>query len=268
MKINAATFSLGLTVLSSGLVPTVAQAEDLEQRVKKLETKLDAILELLQKQQMQTPATTQQTSTAASASSEPAPAPPASLRMGQLYLDVYTLSMNYEDWNRARHDSSAIPAWPTGVAAGSAVIEAPAMFTYGSFSSDAALAQFADAQALVQVVWNGVLHIERNGKHTFQLSAGKEEGSSGADTCRSSLRIEDETFVEVLSNNIGTTRRIYATEQGTVPLESGYYKFALYFTCPRYNNNVFLNYGATLTMAGPGDRAAKPIPPDLFGIIE
>lgn len=270
MNTHKISYSMALSILLAGaalLPPTTAFAQDIEQRVDNLEHKIDALLELMQ-QQAAGGLAPQPPASATTPAAETPVAVPESIRMGQLYLDVHTLSMSKADLDRASYDASAIPAEPNGIAVGSVVIEPSGRFEYGAFVSDPALAPFAQANALVQTVWNGVLQIDHTGPHAFQLSVGKEEGSSGGRTCRASFNIGGKSIVSTLISNTDSGRRVYSTEQGSISLQPGFYDFTVYVACIRWDGDVFERYGATLLMAAPGDRVAKPIPANRFGIRE
>ncbi|WP_439530812.1 hypothetical protein [Pannonibacter sp.] len=265
--------SLALAALMSTaalLATPAALAQDLEQRVNNLERKLDALLDLMQQQMQANPAVPAQAPHSAAATSSVASAPvavPESIRMGQLYLDVHTMPYKADD--SYYMEASKIEAKPNGIAVGSVTVEPSGRFNYGEFVGDPALAPFARANALVQTVWSGVLKIEKTGSHAFQLSVGKEEGRDGAKSCRASLKVEEKPIVTAIISNAGGWDQVYSTEQGAISLQPGFYDFSVYMACMRDSRmDVFERYGATLLMAAPGDRVAKPIPAQLFGIRE
>lgn len=264
--------SLALAALMSTatlLATPAAHAQDLERRMDNLERKFDALLDLMQQQlPTRSPPVSPAGSSGGAASTKPV-AVPESIRMGQLYLDLYTLPLSKTDAARAAFNASAIPADPNGVAVGSMIVEPAGQFKYGEFVADPALATFARANAMVQTVWNGLLKIDESGVHAFQLSVGKEAGPSGARTCRASLNIEGKPITTVFVSNAQDLNQVYSTEQGSISLQPGFYAFSLYVACIRFPGmDVFERYGATLLMAAPGDRVAKPIPAHLFGIRE
>ncbi len=265
------SLALAAFMSTAALIATpAALAQDLEQRVNNLERKLDALLDLMQQQMQANPAAPAQAPQSAAAASPAASAPvavPESIRMGQLYLDVHT--MPYKANDSYYMEASKIAAQPNGIAVGGITVEPSGRFNYGEFVSDPALATFARANALVQTVWSGVLKIDKTGSHAFQLSVGKEQGSSGANSCRASLDIEGKPIVTALLSNGDRSSQVYSTEQGSVSLQPGFYDFSVYMACMRGSSmGVFEGYGATLLMAAPGDRVAKPIPAHLFGIRE
>ncbi len=278
MSMISKHFLTALALFSSVSAPGVASAQGTEQRLEKLEKdveginrKFDALLDLMQ-QQMQAnpaaPAQAPQSPAMESSVASAAAAAPESFRMGQLYLDVHTMPMSKADVDRAWSDASAIPNTPNGIAVGSITVEPSGRFNYGEFIADPALTTFARTDALIQTVWNGVFRIDKTGSHAFQLSVGKEPGRYGARTCRASLEIEGKPIVTALINNADRGTQFYSTEQGSIALEAGFYDFSVYMACMRSDMAVFERYGATLLMAAPGDRVAKPIPAHLFGIRE
>jgi hypothetical protein len=254
-----------LLAASTTLPGSTAVAQTTEQRLDKLEQdvqdlgrKFDALLELLQKQQA---AQTGSAATAASPSSSDqaaaSPAAPASLRFGALYLDVYTLP------SPANGEPSVASK---DKAAASAIVE-PGDYRFGMFSDQQETKHLTDYADSVVLSWNGVLRIESAGPHSFLIAIKKKGVESIENSCRASLVLSGREVAKVGSNLAGysaTTR----TAQGTVLLEPGYYDFDFRLGCAGNGPTTRNAVSADIWMAGPDDRAAKPIPPQLLGIKE
>lgn len=241
--------------------PAAAQPsnQELDQRMQRLERSVDTILDLLQGNRA--PAA----QPAAASSAAPAP---TGIRWGMLHMDVHTRAMNQQEIDAANRDPSALPAGPDDFPAGSVPVRAGATFNLGAFTEDASLARLRNAQANVQVHWNGVLRIDAQGQHAFVLELSKAEGF-GIGNCRGVLRLNDQI---VIDNGINFRFRGPNVQssliQGARNLAPGAYDFSLFVTCVRDNNDAFGLVTASLAMAGPGDRVPRPIAADRLGVRE
>lgn len=238
--------------------PTI---EELDVRMRAMENNMQSILELLQAQQGIG------TSPAAAPSNKTTEAPaavPAGYQMGAIYLDVFTRKFADIEYNQMGSNPDKLPEGPQGVPSGSALIAAPADFKYGSFSEEASLAGFRKADALVGVQWFGTFFVNQRGDHTFALNLKREE-QPGAATCRSVLRVSGKVVADVLARYNSSNEQV-DTAQSTQTLDVGAYDFSLWTNCMRTREQGFDIISTTISLAAPGDRAPKPIPPEQFGV--
>lgn len=228
---------------------------------------IDSILELLREQKGSGAA-------AAPAAASPAPvaAAPAGggIRSGPSNLDVYTLAMSKQDIERAKADPSTIPVRSKTIAVGCLTVDLPSRFNYGDFLKDASLNCFSQTNALVQMVWSGVLRIERPVSHTLQASLGKDTIlQSGAHSCSSTPSIERKPVLQQRVYDVQYTDwPFYEVEQVTINMFPGFYEIEVAMACIRSGDQVWGIMNTILEMAQSGDRSLKPIPPELFDIRE
>jgi len=258
---------LTTTLLAIGLaLPLQAQTtiEDLDQRVRGLETGMQAILEILQSQQGSADTTTAATST--TAEETPAPAP-AGYQMGGLYLDVFTRAFTDDERDNFWYSPEKLPNGPQGVPAGSSLIKAPTSFAYAAFAKEAATSSFRQAKAVIGVQWSGILVVEKAGTHTFAVQIKKRQNNVGVTSCRSTLRINDKIVADALSNyrSNGSKEQI-DNVQSAQELTAGIYDFSLWTNCNLRKEDGFDDVVTSVSLAAPGDRAPKPIPPERFGV--
>lgn len=256
LLLSTACMAIGLSfpVLAE---PTNAE---LDQRLRAVEGNIQTILELLKAQQTSTSdggtATTSDIGAAPEVLS-------AGYQMGALYLDVFTGEKQNEGM---RYDPSKIPATPKGLPAGSSVIQANSSFGYSDFLKESSLAGLGKADALVSIRWSGVLLVTTSGDHTFSIQLKKDENTR-VESCRSVLQVNNELVVDTLGDYPWSREQI-DTAQGAEALAPGYYDISISIACyrDRMSQEAYGGVSVALTLAAPGDRAPKPIPPERFGI--
>lgn len=243
--------------LPAAAEPTIAE---LDQRIRALEASVQTLTQLLQAQQAAPAA-----SVASTESSGATAATPSAYQMGALYLDVFTQKFSRDEYRSMRNDPAKLPNGPKGVPNGSAIIAAPEEFSYGGFSAESSLAGFQKADALVSVQWSGSFFVDQPGDHTFSLNL-KKQANFGVFGCRSVLRVSDEVVADVMGYYGGNGKEQIDTAQSTKTLTSGVYNFSLWTSCLREDDRAFDLIATTISLAAPGDRAPKPIPPERFGV--
>jgi len=254
------------TSLAALLAGTTAIAqtptnEELDLRMRAMESTMQTMLELLQAQQGAVATTAGATTTAAEET--PAPAP-AGYQMGGLYLDVFTRTFSKDAYGDMYFDPSKLPDGPNGVPVGSVLIKSPDTYRWGAFVKEAALAGFKDADALVGVQWSGVLEVLKAGPHTISIQLKK--GNKSVGSCRAVLRLSSKIVADAKGTYKGNNDEQIDVAQSTQELTPGLYDFSIWTTCVGDRDNSLEVVSTDLRMAAPGDRAPKPIALERFGV--
>jgi hypothetical protein len=222
-----------------------AQSPDLERRVDSLEHKLDAIMELLQQQKGgATPPPEAKQSADASA--------PEGFVPG-LYLDAYASGREYFSAQLAKQADM-----PTGTPSASAAITPESSFKYDDLEGYSETKSFAvSGDFPPTVIYSGYLMIKEDGKHALGVNITPRR-----DRCSTKLLMNGKELISRYSNE-GTE---FDAANADLNLHRGLYKFQLYFRCAGHATFKYEGHKVDLVMAGPEDRAPKPISPDLFFI--
>lgn len=251
--LTVAAALMASSLLSSAVL---AQTPDLERRVGTIEKKLDALIELMQSQQAQ-PAPAQPAAAQASgaASQSDDGSVPEGYEPG-MYLDVYATGLKLTNNNLDQTIPDTYPA-------GSVKISPMNTFPYGEILKHQELKAFADVgNSLVGVRYSGQMIIKSSGRHNFQLRISQ---SGSRYFCISSFYINGDRQIHMKNGESQVS-----TEQSTIKLYEGVYDYSVYTLCMsdinfQYASNVnFDRVQTDLLMAGPNDRAPKPIPTSNF----
>jgi len=229
----------------------------LEQRMDRFENKFETLLNLLQQQpnanSFSSLPSAQHSTHAANSS-----AAPTRLRMGQVYLDVYTLP---------RTKNGRLPTSTDDVAAGSALVNA-GYFGFGAFADAEGTKNLVSYKDAILLSWNGLMKISSAGQHSFVLVADKRSGKYMGNECSSVLFVSNKEVVKLDFEYRNQKNEIKYTSQGKVNLDPGFYDFDLRLICNGNGPNTRETLKMELLVAAPGDRSAKPIPAEMFGIKE
>lgn len=246
-----------LAVYGLSITHVFAQTPDLERRVGTIEKKLDALIELMQSRKGQpTPARPAVGQVAGATSQSDDGAVPEGYEPG-MYLDVYATGITLNDNNV----DQAIPdTYPSG----SVKIQPMNTFPYGELLKHQELKDFANmGNSLAAVKYSGQLVIENPGQHTFQLKLNIE--SRNKYYCISSFYLNDSRLIHLKND-----RYSMSNQQSAIKLYAGIYNYAVFILCvnspdyPRASDIPFDKIRADVLMAGPNDRAPKPIPVSNF----
>jgi hypothetical protein len=266
--LRAALFGCAAFLIAAA--PIAAQTNaDLERRMQALEQSVDQIILLLQGSAAPTGAATAPSATDSAPAATATTAPPVTgVRWGTLYMDVHTLAATEQDWNAAARNPGKLAAGHTNLPAGSATVSASSTFNYGAFAQNGNLARLKDANAFIQLHWNGILRIEQEGKHTFVMELAKNDDYSFIGACRAVLRLNDNIVIEAQADFRFIRTAASSLVQGAEKLAPGPYDFSLFLTCARDDNSprAFATVTASLSMAAPGDRVPQPIAASRFGV--
>lgn len=259
---------LAATALSS-VLGSAAIAEDINQRVDRIEQKLNALIDLLERQQApQSPA---------ASSAEPAESEydggassnetASSFRPGVLNLDLYANTLARDQQRKMNFDASEMPDGPLNAPAGSAVVNVSTSFAYDAFIKIQNLSRFKNADALVSIAWTGQVSIPDSGDYVFQSELSKDRGY-GVGSCKTVLRLNGQKITQAkfdASDGQSTSN----VEQGKISLAKGLYDFSVWLSCVRYSSNDNLDQTSVfVSVVEPGARAPKPIPAEWLGISE
>jgi hypothetical protein len=247
-----------VALMASSLSSTVlAQTPDLERRVDTIEKKLDALFELMQSQSGQpAPARPSAAQAAGAVNQSDDGAVPEGYEPG-MYLDVYATGITLNDSNS---DQPIPDTYPSGS------VKIPPMntFPYGEILKHQELKDFANmGNSLAGVKYSGQLIIPKTGRHTFQLKLTID--GSQSHYCISSFYMNENRQINLKNN-----RSMMTNEHSTIELYEGIYDYAIYTLCtirgndPRASEVYFNRIRSDLLMAGPSDRAPKPIPTSNF----
>jgi hypothetical protein len=248
------------------LLPTSAFADDsarldqVERRIDSIESKLDALIQMQTNAQGAKPVPKgAQEDSAAAADGTPPDTLASDLKPG-LTLDLYMLKEG-GDTLAAAEESNAPAA--------SADIEPNgSSFKLGDFEEIGSMSRFAQpTERQVALLWSGVIKIEREGAHVFQLEITSADFVK-YDVCDGSMKLDGQSVVTTKLDRKSRS----ALESGSVNLAQGFHEFKLYATCSRSPvagrttppDFARLQFG--LFIKAPTDRAPKPIDPSLFFI--
>jgi hypothetical protein len=259
-KLIGAVFVLGAAIASGASAQPAPTTQDLDRRMRTMEQNMETILRLLQSQQGGQPAI-------GATAPQVAPSLPAPrVRGGVLNLDVFARPVSDQDRSIQGNDPARLPNGPNGIPSGTTLISAPAKFLYADFVGQSALSRFQSFQGNLGLSWNGVIQITDEGQHTFELEIAQDQ--TQLSTCRGVLRVNNEIVVDTQYQVRGWNDS--ATQQGGRRLSPGVYAFSIWLICSRFQtgSDSFRTITSTVTMAGPRDRAALPIPPARFGVLQ
>jgi hypothetical protein len=256
--------AISLALVGSLMASSAAlAADDLAKRVDFLERKIDALITLMQQQQDARSGNTAPAQAAApvapaasSATNAPA-SPQGSLRMGQLYLDVYTFP------EIKRGD---LPLATDHIAAGSTFAD-PKGFSFGDFVNLDGTKFLSNYEGTILLSWNGLVFVDSSGFNTFMLVAGKTNTGRIGNDCQASVSIESKEAVNI-PINLNTYEPKKWTAQGKLNLAQGFYNFDLRLVCRGNGPNTRQYLNLKMLLAGPGDRSPHEIPAERFGIME
>jgi hypothetical protein len=246
-----------IALMASSLSSTVlAQTPDMERRVDTIEKKLDALIELMQSQSGQPAPARPPVAQATGAANQPDDgAVPEGYEPG-MYLDVYATGLTLNDNNL---DQPIPDTYPSG----SVKISPMNTFPYGKILNYQELKAFAKVgNSLAGVKYSGQMMIRGSGRHNFQLRVSQNDSSY---FCISSLYINGGRLIHMKNG-----RSRVSTEQTTIKLYDGLYDYSIYTLCMNRENHEYAadirfdNIQTDLLMAGPNDRAPKPIPTSNF----
>lgn len=258
MNRKCVSFGVSIAVVLLTAHAAIAQSSEVEalkRRMSDVETKLDAIYDLLQKQNAPSLRVKPVPSASSSASASDAPAG----YVPGMYLDVFAsglVSRTYDD----------LPGEPAGFPSGSVTIEPRNAFAYGALLEEGSLKNFAStSNSLVGVRFSGKLRIGSVGPHSFQIAVNNT--SQGWQFCISTISLSGQKIAEVK-----LIHGYSANSQEVKSLSSGLYDYSIFIVCKDPNGGSngsavrFRSIAVAVLMAEPGDRAPKPIPTDRFFI--
>lgn len=259
-----------VTVMSSAIVLAIcagramaqdagqqAQIDELANRVTGIETKLDALLELLQKQSSgntsgsQTSPVSSQASVTTPQTTTNTASTPSGLRPG-VNLDIYTIALNRDE---------RLPASPVGVPAGSLIIKGEQPFNLAAFNGMDGLRQYANPSGKsIGQLYTGYVNFEVTGEYVFQASIKKSRNVYiGPDICSTSVLVDGHLIANVVMR---VDRGQSEAENGVANLEKGLHQVSLWSICDSRGYDSLLT--AQVAVKGPSDRAPKIIDASQF----
>lgn len=246
LLMSAATFGASRAQDSTRL-------DQLEKRVDGMDTKLDALINLMTKQKGNSPpgaTDAEQTST----QQAPAPSTQADNLQPGLNLDIYSIVIGPHD---------KIPASPTGFAAASQVVDWTQPFNLGGFERIDGLSQYARPTGKsIGQLYSGNVRFSDSGDYVFQATLSKKgTGYPSANKCATSV-IVDDTTVTTTYTNVSNFPPASSSENGSVKLQGGIHKVALWSICNSFGYDSRLE--VEIAVKEPKDRTPKPIEASRF----
>lgn len=228
--------------------PAFSQQNDevqaLKQRMNSLESKMDALIDLMQKQQSGQPA---QTATNAAKVSGNLPEG----YVPGMFLDVFE---PVSTALRLERDERAVP---TGTPAASVAISPSSVVSYAELLKHPETKRFAveNRNDIPSIVLSGYLNIIENGKHTLGIEM---TDNTYAPACDAKLIIND----KLVASKYMQDRENFASASAGAKLTAGLYSFKIFFECEGGLPVGYDKKSIAFVMAGPNDRAPKAVPAD------
>ncbi|CDX49142.1 exported hypothetical protein [Mesorhizobium plurifarium] len=266
LLVASAILSVGIFSTGSVYAQDQQRIDQLEKRVDGMETKLDAILEMLSKQagKADGAAVNQSGGDDQADVGETPDTSGAATDLGELQPGM-TLDLYAVDWPQ---DSKDIAAGPVGYPAVSEIVAVPNVFEQAAFIDVPSMKRFAGpSDKQVALSWTGLIRIPLSGKHIFQIEI-LVDNSSKTNACISTLKIDDRDVLRVdsvgKSNGYDSTSTRSNVGQGEINLAAGLHRFALWDHCLGRSRQDLSKVHFNLVAKGPNDRAPKPIDPSRF----
>jgi hypothetical protein len=252
-----------LTIAHTASAQQANDVEALQRRMNSLESKVDALIGLMQKQQ---PAQKDIPADNAGAPSGRAAAPdvPDGYVPGML-LDVYASAVHLLN---SRDDLRL--EFPAGAPDASIRLAPLQALPYNQFMKNTEARSLANVRdSLIGVAYSSYLTILKPGKYTFlaRTQAGEQIGGSvQPQRCLTQLYFSG---TPVLSKDNGKSQT--SSSQVSLNLSPGLYEMRIFLVCGTDRSQKFLSSlhgdefeggSVTLLMAEPGDHAPRPIPVD------
>lgn len=254
----AFTALAGATHAQSG--PTNAE---LSKRIDALEMKMDALINLMIKNNMDrsvlAPASPEQSAatqvpTLPSSSAAAKPTRPAS--EPGLTLDLYLVS--------AGNELTKLPLGDGIYPSATEFVASASTFSLGAFAELPTMKRFSgNLDKNIAFNWIGLLNVEQSGTHVFDMAM---EGARESRTyqCAGALVIDDRVVID-LKAKAAYSSEWSANRQGIVELAQGLHKFSLWSHCI---DPVFSRVQVNLLSKGPNDRAPRPVNPANLLVAE
>lgn len=246
----AATVSLVLGATGPAIAQSAPSNEELGKRVDSIETKLDALIDMLAKDHSSTPASSTAASPAESSEEQ------SEIQLGDDYqkglnLDLYLVPF-------ADDVSTVIPTPPDAIPSASEHVEYAERFELSAPANLETMKRFMkDMDKRVALQWSGFIKIPSSGQQIFSVEIAREYNVN-SNKCIARLEIDDHAVVQIVLDD-----GQMMSDQGALNLEEGVHKFALWGHCNwqgSYSNLVYFNF----LSKGPHDRAPQPIAADRF----
>jgi len=250
---------LSTTLLALGLaVPLQAQptVEELDVRMRAMETSLQSILDILQAQQGGA-------GTTAGASTVPADKAPT--RYSGLIVGVCPMDLTRD---------GKVPNACEGLAAATAQVKVPNVYAFDDAMNVAALTNFTkvgDDQALL-MAWRGELIVDKAGPHSFQVVLSTTGKTAGAvrGGCYAKVVLNGQDIARAAGGISWTGDQPNYTDQGEIELTPGPYDYEVLLACS-FNLHVDFHLrqiSAQVAFAEPGDSAFRAIPSEQLVLPE
>jgi hypothetical protein len=222
-----------------------AQSSDIERRVDSLERKMDAILDILQKQSKAGANTPKENGVASSDVVDG--------YVPGIYLDVFapaSTSLLREEIDRSV---------PQSTPSASISILPASKITYAEIINNEETKRFT-VDELPALVIGGYLKILKSGTHAIGMEIVNEGGFRDNRGCVSKFMLSGKLIAS------GWAKDNFLSKTSNVSLTPGLYEFKLFFECARGVPRRDEGKSITLVMAEPGERAPKAISADRFFI--
>ncbi|MCY1222876.1 hypothetical protein D9M68_250420 [compost metagenome] len=234
------------------------RVEELEGRIDGLETKMDALIELMTKQQSDAkPADAaggrQPQEQARTASVASADGLPLQLKPG-LNLDLYSIELG-DEW----------PQIPPGYPVASTVIKSSQPFNLDAFRDNPQLKQYArpSGKSLGQFL-SGKILLDETGEYVFQANVSNNGNVNfGSTECFASAIVDGQA---IASTALKLDDGKASANQATVSLEGGLHSVGIWALCNGYGHSKYID--VTLSVKAPRDRTPKLIDTSQFLVDE
>jgi hypothetical protein len=235
---------------------------ELGKRIDALEMKVDALIDLMIKNNMDrpvmapaqthAPASPQQAaagSTPVMSASSNAPKAMRPASEPGLTLDLYLVP--------AGNELTKLPLGDGIYPSASEFVASSSTFSLAAFAELPSMKRFSgNLDKNVALNWSGLLNVEQSGTHVFDMAM---EGARDSHTyqCAGALVIDDRVVVD-LKAKANYISEWSANRQGIVELAQGLHKFSMWAHCL---DPAFGRIQVNLLSKGPNDRAPRPINP-------
>lgn len=258
-KTKTATLSAILLTFTDMTGGAYAQSNptnvELGKRIDALEMKMDALIDLMIKNNMDRPGTapansqksaTNQVSASAATMATPITHPGSE---PGLTLDLYLVASGNE--------LTKLPLSDGMYPSASEFVASASTFSLAAFAELPTMKRFSgNLDKNVAFNWTGLLNVDQSGTHVFDMVM---EGARDSHTyqCAGALVIDDRVVIDMRAKT-NYSSQWSANRQGIVELAQGLHKFSLWSHCI---DPVFNRIQVNLLSKGPNERAPKPVNP-------
>lgn len=227
------------------------RVEQLENRMGAMETKLDALIELMTKDKS---SVSNQAGEHSEGSSTQTSQAPGEVTPG-VNLDLYSMPR--------LEKGDTLPASPSGFPAASAVVEGAQPFNLGAFEKIDGLAQYANPTSkTIGQLYSANMFFQESGEYVFQASMAKREKNyTDVINCVTSV-IVDGTVVASAYMKAYNFEPVSSSENGAVSLQGGVHNVGLWSICDRVGHSGQLDI--EIGLKSPQDRTPKRLDASLL----